>query len=172
MTRSLEISDLAHLSRDMLKTGQPMALFHAVELIAAETIGCRLFTIMAYDAQECEVERVFTNMPDVYPSGGRKKKRGTQWSKQVLQELRPYRGETVRDIRASFDDHAVMTNMGLGSILNIPIGFDGLCIGTMNLTHVERWYRPEHEDIGILLGSFLAPALTKLAQRRSPKTLA
>jgi hypothetical protein len=52
-----------------------------------------------------------------------------------------------------------MANMGLGSILNIPIAYDGECIGTMNLTHVEHWYKREHEDTGVLLGSFLAPAL-------------
>jgi hypothetical protein len=52
-----------------------------------------------------------------------------------------------------------MTNMGLGSILNIPIAYDGVCIGTMNLTHQESWYTTSHEELGLLIGSFLAPAL-------------
>lgn len=78
---------------------------------------------------------------------------------QILQEMRPFRGETAHDIRNAFDDHMTMANMGLGSILNIPIAYDGECIGTMNLTHVEHWYTREHEDAGVLLGSFLAPAL-------------
>lgn len=163
MTRPLQIHDLEQLSSAMRQPGQPMTLFRAVAAVATETIGYRLFTIMVYDAREHEVERVFTNMPDVYPNGGRKKKHGTPWSMQILQELQPFRGETMQDIRAAFDDHTVMTEMGLGSILNIPIAFDGRCVGTMNLTHVERWYKREHEDAGLLIGSFLASALINLA---------
>jgi transcriptional regulator with GAF, ATPase, and Fis domain len=158
-TRPLQLSDLQRLALAMREPAQPATLFEAVAAIAAETIGFRLFTIMAYDARNHEVERVFTNMPDVYPTGGRKKKRGTAWATQILQELRPFRGETARDIRNAFDDHMTMANLGLGSILNIPIAYDGECIGTMNLTHVEHWYTREHEDAGLLLGSFLAPAL-------------
>ncbi|MGH8779759.1 GAF domain-containing protein [Paraburkholderia sp.] len=158
-TRPLLIHDLQRLASAMRQPDQPIALFRAVEAVAAETIGFRLFTIMAYDAQQHEVERVFTNMPDVYPTGGRKKKRDTAWATRILQELRPFRGETSNDIRNAFDDHTVMTAMGLGSILNIPIAYDGRCVGTMNLTHVEHWYTHRHEDAGLLLGSFLAPAL-------------
>lgn len=160
--RPLQIHDLQRLAIVMRQPDQPQTLFRAVEAVAAETIGFRLFTIMAYDARQHEVERVFTNMPDVYPIGGRKKKRGTAWATQIMQELRPFRGQTSDDIRNAFDDHAVITGMGLGSILNIPIAYDGECIGTMNLTHVENWYTREHEDAGLLLGSFLAAALVRV----------
>jgi transcriptional regulator with GAF, ATPase, and Fis domain len=166
-TRPLRIHDLNQLANAMRQPGQPVALFRAVEAVAAETIGFRLFTIMAYDARQHEVERVFTSMPDVYPTGGRKKKRGTAWATQILRELRPFRGETAHDIRSAFDDHTVMTAMGLGSILNIPIAYDGECVGTMNLTHVERWYVPDDEDLGLLLGAFLAAALVTHGARRA-----
>jgi transcriptional regulator with GAF, ATPase, and Fis domain len=157
--RPLQLTDLQRLAHAMREAAQPETLFDAVAAIAAETIGFRLFTIMAYDARNHEVERVFTNMPDVYPTGGRKKKRGTAWAKQILEDLRPFRGETAHEIRNAFDDHMTMADMGLGSILNIPVAYNGECIGTMNLTHVEHWYQREHEDVGLLLGSFLAPAL-------------
>lgn len=157
--QALELSDLEGLAMTMRTTGQPAEIFRAVHAVAARAIGARLFTIMSYDAQRHEVERVYTNMPDVYPPGGRKQKRGTAWSKQILEELKPFRAETAQDIRAAFDDHAKMTGMGLGSILNIPIAYDGVCVGTMNMTHVEGWYTCGHEAIGLLIGSFLAPAL-------------
>jgi transcriptional regulator with GAF, ATPase, and Fis domain len=168
VTRPLQIHDLEQLSIAMRQPGQPMTSFSTVANVAAETIGYRLFTIMVYHARVHEVERVFTNMPGVYPNGGRKKKHGTPWATQILQELRPFRGETVQDIHSAFDDHSVMTEMGLGSILNIPIAFDGLCVGTMNLTHVEHWYKREHEDTGLLLGSFLASALISLGNGVAP----
>jgi hypothetical protein len=57
----------------------------------------------------------------------------------------------------------------LGSILNIPVAYDGRCVGTMNLTHVEGWYRQEHEETGVLLASFLvAPLALHQAASRSP----
>jgi len=157
--QTLNISQLKHLARAMRLIGQPAPLFHAVHEVAASAIGLRLITVMSYDAQHEEVERVYTNMPEVYPVGGRKKKQGTPWAKRVLRDLEPFRAETPQDIREAFDDHTVMTDMGLGSILNIPIAYNGVCVGTMNLTHEEGWYAAEHEALGLLVGSFLAPAL-------------
>jgi hypothetical protein len=31
----------------------------------------------------------------------------------------------------------------------------------MNMTHKENWYTGRHEEMGLLIGSFLAPALIK-----------
>ncbi|MPW07882.1 GAF domain-containing protein [Paraburkholderia sp. CNPSo 3155] len=157
----LEIADLERLALAMRLKDQPLELFRAVHAVAAKAIGLSLITIMSYDARRHEVERVYTNMPDVYPLGGRKKKQGTAWARQILQDLKPFRAATSQGIREAFDDHAVMTGMGLGSILNIPIAYDGVCIGTMNLTHEEGWYTSRHESIGLLIGAFLAPALLR-----------
>ncbi|MDH6146826.1 histidine kinase [Paraburkholderia tuberum] len=160
-TQMLDIADLERLALAMRLKNQPLELFRAVHAVAAKAIGLSLFTIMSYDARCHEVERVYTNMPDVYPLGGRKKKQGTAWARQILQDLKPFRAATSQGIREVFDDHAVMTAIGLGSILNIPIAYDGVCIGTMNLTHKEGWYTSRHESIGLLIGAFLAPALLK-----------
>jgi hypothetical protein len=157
--QTLDMSNLEQLVSAMRRSGQPAELFRAVHEVAASTIGFSLLTIMSYDAGREEVERVYTNMPDVYPLGGRKKKHGTPWARQILIDLKPFRAETPQGIREAFDDHAVMTGMGLGSILNIPIAYNGVCIGTMNLTHQEGWYTARHEALGLLIGSFLAPAL-------------
>ncbi|MEM5296734.1 GAF domain-containing protein [Burkholderia sp. JPY481] len=160
-TQMLDIADLERLALAMRAKDQPLELFRAVHAVAAKAIGLSLITIMSYDARRHEVERVYTNMPDVYPLGGRKRKQGTAWARQILQELKPFRAATSQGIREAFDDHAVMTGMGLGSILNIPIAYDGVCIGTMNLTHEEGWYTGRHESMGLLIGAFLAPALIK-----------
>jgi len=164
---ALELSDLERLAQALRVKNQPGEIFQAVHAVASSAIGARLFTIMSFDARQHEVERVYTNMPAVYPLGGRKKKRGTAWSNQILQDLRPFRAQTAQGIRDAFDDHAVMTGMGLGSILNIPIAYDGVCVGTMNMTHVESWYTRRHEQIGVLIGSFLAPALLDLQRARA-----
>ncbi|OLL31720.1 histidine kinase [Burkholderia sp. SRS-W-2-2016] len=160
-TQAIGVADLERLAMAIRMDDQPLELFRAVHAVAASTIGLSLITIMCYDAQRQEVERVYSNMPDVYPLGGRKKKQGTAWAKQILQDLKPFRATTSQGIREAFDDHAVMNDLGLGSILNIPIAYDGVCIGTMNLTHKEGWYRSDHERVGLLIGAFLVPALLK-----------
>ena len=160
-TRALDIPDLERLAIALRLKDQPMEIFRAVHAVVECTIGFSLFTIMSYDAQRLEVQRVYTNMPDVYPTGGRKQKQGTAWASQVLLDLKPFRAETPQGIQAAFEDHAVMTGMGLGSILNIPIAYDGVCVGTMNMTHSEGWYTARHEQTGLLIGSFLAAALLK-----------
>ncbi len=163
----LDMSDLQRLAMALRLQDQPTEIFRAVHAVAASTIGFSLLTIMSYDAQNQEVERVYTNMPDIYPIGGRKKKRATAWSRQILQDLKPFRAETPQGIREAFEDHAVMTGMGLGSILNIPIAYEGLCVGTMNLTHKEGWYASRHEEMGLLIGAFLVPALVKRNMMRA-----
>jgi GAF domain-containing protein len=157
--RPLCVADLLKLARVLRCAPQPEAIFREVYELACETIGCKLFTIMSFDADCYEVERLFTNTPAIYPLGGRKKKRGSAWSLQTLENMQPFRATTPDGIRAAFDDHAVMFDMGLGSILNIPVAYDGRCVGTMNLTHVEGWYTQAHEETGILLASFLAAPL-------------
>lgn len=155
----VDADEIARLVHAMRERGQPETLFDAVMQAAQRTIGFRLFTIMCFDAERFEVERLYTNMPDVYPLNGRKKKRGSAWGDHTLRDLKPFRAATPQGIADSFDDSSVMIGMGLGSILNIPVAYDGRCVGTMNLTHVEGWYRQRHEETGLLLASFLAAPL-------------
>jgi hypothetical protein len=35
----------------------------------------------------------------------------------------------------------------------------------MNLTHIEGWYREEHEVVGLTIGAFLVPARHKYRRR-------
>jgi GAF domain-containing protein len=156
---TLSTADVSRLALAIRQPGQPEAIFEVVEQIAEQVIGFRLFTIMGFDAERFEVERLHSNMPDVYPLNGRKKKRGSPWGEHTLRELKPFRATTPDGIRAAFDDHTVLTDMGLGSILNIPVAYNGRCVGTMNLTHVEGWYTHAHEEIGLLLAAFIATPL-------------
>jgi GAF domain-containing protein len=157
--RPLLLADLDRLSEALRSDDQPSRIFQAIQSIADEVIGFRLLTIMCFDKERFEVERVFTNMPDLYPLSGRKKKRGSAWGERVLLQLKPFRATCPEEIRQNFDDHAVITGLGLGSMLNVPVAYDGQCVGTMNLTHVEGWYSKAHEETGLLLASFLAVPL-------------
>lgn len=85
-------------------------------------------------------------MPAVYPVCGRKKKRDTAWSDYVLRDRQVFRANTLKAIRAAFEDHATIASLGLGSVLNIPVlrtvvaRDAGWCVGTINLLHEAGWY--------------------------------
>lgn len=157
--RPLVLADLAMLSNVSREAGQSARLFDAVYRLASEVIGCRLFTIMSFDATRFEVERLFSNRHDLYPPSGRKKKAGSAWGDQVLTRSTPFLGTDRDAIRMNFDDHQTLFDMGLGSILNIPVAYDGRCVGTMNLTHEEGWYDTEKMDRGLTIAAYLAAPL-------------
>lgn len=159
---SLDPSNLDLLVDASRRGDQPGRIFDAVQAVAAKAIGYKLFTIMLFDAERFEVERLYTNMPSVYPVGGRKKKAATAWGAHTLASMKVFRATNSEGIRQMFDDHETLAGLGIGSILNIPIAYDGRCVGTMNLSHEEGWYRPEHEPLGLLIGSFLSAPLALL----------
>jgi len=152
-------ADLGRLAEALASADQPPRIFRALDELSGEVIGHRLFTIMRFDPARSEVERLYSNMPDVYRVGGRKKKTDTAWADHILRDKKVYRANDAAGIRAAFDDSTTILGLGLESVLNIPVVFDGRCVGTMNLLHEAGWYRLSDEETGVLLGSFLIPVL-------------
>ena len=72
--------------------------------------------------------------------GGRKPIEPTPWTRQLLEERRPYIGDTAEDIRAVFFDHELIARLGCASVLNVPVAWAGRTLGTINLLHEARWY--------------------------------
>jgi GAF domain-containing protein len=158
--RDLRTEDLSVLADALRASNQPLTICRALEQLTGETLGHRLFTIMRFDSDRSEVQRIHTSLPAVYPAGGRKQKKATAWAGHVLTDMKVFRGSEPADIVSAFDDHATILGLGLGSVLNIPVVFKGRCVGTMNLLHQAGWYGPGDEPAGRLLGTFLIPVLT------------
>src|SRR2546425_7057541 len=90
---------LAAVASAMARPGQPAATYAALEAAMEAVLGHRLFTILRYHADSSESERVWTNRPAAYPVAGRKALNPTFWSRQVLQERRPFLGRTAAGLR-------------------------------------------------------------------------
>lgn len=146
--------------------GQPAALFGALEAALGAVLGHRLFTLMRYHADSGESERIYTTHPREYPVGGRKALNPTAWTEQVLRRQRPYLGRTAGDVREVFFDHALIASLGCGSVLNLPVVWDGRTLGTINLLHEEGWYAAGDESIGLLFAALAVPAY--LARETTP----
>jgi hypothetical protein len=157
--RDLTVEDFGLLAAALRTPEQPRGICEALDKVSGDVIGHRLFTVMRFHNAQAEVERIYSNMPSAYPAGGRKKKKDTAWAGHVLSDMKVFRGVDAAAIRAAFDDHATILGLGLGAVLNIPVVFDGRCLGTMNLLHQAGWYRAEDERAGLSLAAFLIPVL-------------
>jgi hypothetical protein len=85
--RELRVEDLDLLAEALRTPDQPLTICRALETLSGETIGHQLFTVMRFDSDRSEVERIHSNRPSAYPAGGRKQKKATAWADQVLGEM-------------------------------------------------------------------------------------
>ena len=137
--------------------GQPVALFGALDAALGAVLGHRLFTLMRYHTRTGESERLYTTHPRQYPVGGKKPLNPTAWTEQVLRRHQPYLGRTPADVEAVFFDHALIATLGCGSVLNLPVVWDGRVLGTVNLLHEAGWYDESDAPIGLIFAGFAVP---------------
>ena len=109
---------------------------------ARSRFGWRLFTAMRYLASG-EVERVHTSDPAAYPLGGRKPRRDTPWSRQVLVRGEPYYANDAAGIRFAFEDAEKILGLGLGAVINMPVKDGERVLGTLNFLREAGGYREE-----------------------------
>jgi GAF domain-containing protein len=151
------VEDVEAVLRLVAAPHAPADTYARIEALAGRLIGHRLFTIMVVDEATGEVERVHSSHPEHYPVGGRKPKRGTPWGAIVLDRGEPFIGRTADDIRRLFDDHPLILGLGLQSIMNVPVAYQGRAVGTMNLLHEAGWFDEADLPAGRLLAGLLLP---------------
>jgi len=109
---------------------------------AQARFGWKLFTAMRY-LESGEVERVYTSDAAAYPLGGRKPRRDTAWSRQVLVRGEPYYANDEAGVRAAFEDADKIVGLGLGAVINVPVTEGARVLGTLNFLREAGGYRPE-----------------------------
>jgi len=138
----LSADDIAHAMEVAASSADPHAAYAVVDDLAQRTIGHRLFTVMRYLAETVEVERLYSSNPSAYPPGG------------------------ADGVRAAFSDHALLSQLGIGAIMNIPIRFRGQVLGTMNLSHEAGHFTSGMIAPGRILAALLVPLLLAGAPER------
>ena len=151
------------LLRVLAEPGQPQSTYALLDRLIQERVGHHQLTLLVVDGDE--VARVFSTTPDSYPVGGRKPMGPTPWGEKVLKRQEIFLGRTAADIEWAFFDHATIMGLGLGSIINVPVVYDGQTLGTINSSHREHFYGPEHVAPVAELAPLLVPAF--LEARRS-----
>jgi GAF domain-containing protein len=119
---------------------------------AQRRFGWKLFTAMRY-LPSGEVERVHTSNPGAYPLAGRKPRRDTPWSRQVLVRGEPYYANDAAGIRFAFEDAEKILGLGLGAVMNVPVKEGGRVLGTLNFLRETGGYRPEDLEVAMKLAA-------------------
>lgn len=123
--------------------GQPMTALDAVGRLAEAVTGARLVTLLTREPEDGSAERIWTNMPGPYPVSGRKPMNRTRWSEIVLERHETFVANTIGEIAAVFDDHALIQSLGCESCMNLPIIVAGEVIGTVNCLDAAGYWTPE-----------------------------
>jgi transcriptional regulator with GAF, ATPase, and Fis domain len=147
------VGDLSNILRE---PGQPHVTFSTVEREIKELVGFQLFTLLVVDGDE--VVRLHTNWPAEQPIGGRKRMGPTPWGDHVLKQGRPFVGPDKVGLRWAFYDSELIESWGLGSVINIPVVYDGATIGTINILDAEHRYREEHVPLLTPFAPLLIPS--------------
>jgi hypothetical protein len=101
---------------------------------ACAALGTRLFTVTTIDTGAGLARRAYTSHPVEYPIQGTKPLTRDGWHDHCIAGRQVFVANTVPEFARYFFDHALITSLGLGSCINIPVFTDdGPVLGTVNL---------------------------------------
>ena len=107
-------------------------------------LGTRLFTITALDDAALLHRRLYTSHPVEYPASGTKPLDRDGWYDACVAARQTFVANTPPEFARYFFDHALITSLGLGACINIPVADGGPVLGTVNLLAEADHFTPTH----------------------------
>lgn len=125
----------------------------AIDALVARLYDRRLFTALNHLEATAEVERLYSSNEAAYPVGGRKKKQDTHWGKKTIDEGQLYICHTLADIQRTFFDHTLITSLGIGGMVNVPVMFGGRCIASLSISSADdRFSEADAPELALVAG--------------------
>jgi GAF domain-containing protein len=115
--------------------------YHALHTACA-ALGTRLFTITVQDEAQGVARRAYTSHAVEYPVSGTKPLTRDGWYDHCIGGQQTFVANTTPEFAKYFFDHALITSLGLGSCINIPVVSGGHVLGTVNLLAEEHHFTP------------------------------
>lgn len=110
---------------------------------ACTDLGTILFTITVLDPDHDLCWRAYTSHSAEYPTQGTKPLTHDAWHAQVITRRETFVANTPAAFEKVFFDHALITSLGLGSAVNIPVAdASGLVLATVNLLAEAGHFAP------------------------------
>jgi len=144
---------LLKIDQSILLKNNSYNIFGLLDNAFQDLIGHKLFTVLSYDKNLLELERIYSNNPLSYPLSGTKKLTNTDWSKKVFVDGKVYIGYNASDIKSSFPDYELIEKLGCRSVMNIPLILKGNVVGSVNLLNTENWYNDHQVFVANILSS-------------------
>jgi GAF domain-containing protein len=138
--------------------GDAVVIFAALDRTTRPTIGHILCTANRYEPGEEKLFRLYSSNATAYSPGGSKSKGGTPWGEHVLHQRRVFIGEGEDALRRVFDDADTILSLGLRSVINVPVVFDDVCLGTFNFLMPQDTVLPLQMHWARLAGLLSVPA--------------
>jgi hypothetical protein len=110
---------------------------------ACAALGTRLFTVTVQDLAQGLARRAYTSHPVEYPVSGTKPLTRDGWYDHCITGQQSFVANTTPEFAKYFFDNALITSLGLGSCVNIPLVEAGEVLGTVNLLAEEHHFTPE-----------------------------
>jgi GAF domain-containing protein len=111
--------------------------------LACAARGTLLFTVTVQDLSQDVTRRAYSSHPIEYPVTGTKPLTRDDWYDHCITRQQTFVANTTPEFARYFFDHALITSLGLGSCINIPVVQDGEVLGTVNLLAEEQHFTPE-----------------------------
>jgi hypothetical protein len=138
---------------------------------ACAALGTRLFTITLNDEARSLTWRAYTSHPQEYPLHGTKPLTRDGWYAACITARQSFVANSPPEFARYFFDHALITSMGLGSCVNIPVGHDPV-LGTINLLAGAGHFTPPQLALYQAAIAPHLPALTAAMQADIPRATA
>lgn len=150
---------LLKLAQTLAEPGQPESGFRALERLFAQQVGQRLFTILEVNLAERLARRSYTSDPEAYPVSGTKEITENKWTRIVIDDRQPFIANTLEEIAEVFPDYELIGSLGCGSVINLPVRYNGEFLGTVNLLHEPGYYTPSRVKTATALSGHATLAL-------------
>ncbi len=141
------------------------ACWQALERLAAEVAGHKLFTVMTVDLAADVARRAYTNDPAAYPISGTKPITHDRWFDIVYGQKRTFVANTLAEIATVFPDHDKIGALGYGSVVNLPVVLGGGLAATINMLHAAGYYTPAR--VAAIEGTLSIPSKLALLAARA-----
>lgn len=117
----------------------PYATLHA----QCQALGTRLFTIGTLDEAAGLSRRAYTSHPVEYPVSGTKPLTRDGWHDFCITGRQTFVANTTPEFARYFFDHELISSLGLGSCINVPVVDGDEVLGTVNLLAEEHHFTQE-----------------------------
>ena len=143
MTSETIASALGAFRRAIAENEAADTPWKALQALAQEIVGAKLFTVTTVDMEAELARRLYTNMPDAYPVSGTKPVTIDPWFEHVVLGKNLFVANTLEAIAGHFADWELIGSLGCRSCVNMPVFVGGKVLGTVNMLDGENHFTPE-----------------------------